>query len=200
MKFYLISDNIDTSPSIIYRYYIEEETPINLWKKELAKGNNGYFKYYGIDNSNNKTEEYIVNVNIIDTTSPVININNIKNGGKYLVGKKIEFSVIDNFNNDLKTNVTLNNEIYSGEEITKIGKYVFRVESTDSYNNKNIVIINFEIIENNFIGCGSDLECYTNNYFDIVLIVLILLIIIITIIIIKVLINYKKHQNSKKIK
>lgn len=194
-----ITDNIDLNPSIIYKYYIEKELLFDEWKKELAKGNSGYIKYYGVDSSNNKSEEYIVNVKVVDTTAPVINVNNIKSGGKYLVGKIIEYQITDNFNNKLDTVVTLNDEVYVNEEITKVGKYTLRIESIDSNNNRNIVIINFEIIENNFIGCGSDLECYTDNYFDIVLIVIILLIIIVTIIIIKSLINYKKLKKSKNI-
>lgn len=190
-----ISDNLDRSPDIILEYYVvDEKIEYHKWIDKVSLGEVGYIIYYGKDKSNNVTEKVKLNVTVNDTTPPVIIIDNIKNGGKYIVGKTINYRIVDNFIGKLNTVVMLNNKIYNNEEINNPGEYTFKVESIDNAGNKNIVIINFKVIENNFIGCGDDLECYKDNYLEVVLLSIVLLIVVITIFVIKLLINKKKKK------
>lgn len=190
-----ISDNIDTSPKVFIEYYSNDvKYEYNNWLDQICTGSTGYLLYYGIDSSNNKTEIIKLELEIIDTTMPIIEVNNVKNGGKYIVGKVINYNVTDNFNSDVDVTVLLNGAIYNKEELTNPGEYTLKIEALDSAGNKNIVIINFKIIENNFIGCGNDIDCYKDNYLEVVILSIILLIVIITIFVIRSLINKKKMK------
>ena len=119
---------------------VDEKFEYHKWIDKVSLGEVGYIVYYGKDKSNNITEKVKLNVTVNDTTPPVIIIDNIKNGGKYIVGKTINYRIVDNFIGKLNTVVTLNNKIYNNEEINNPGEYTFKVETVDDAGNKNIVI------------------------------------------------------------
>jgi len=190
-----ITDNIDIAPVIKISYFInEEKLDLIEWKKALAKGMKASISYYGIDKSKNKTEDFTVNITVIDTSRPVIKIKNINEGAKYTRIKKIEYEVIDNFTNGLTYTVTLNDKQYLGEQLIEPGEYTLIIEAIDASGNKEEIKINFSIIKDNFIGCGDDIKCYMSNYLEIVIIICILMALILTILIVKL---FKTHKKKK---
>ena len=49
-----------------------------------------------------------------------------------------------------------------------IGHHTIEIIVTDGANNTTNKIVNFDIIKNNLIGCGTDPTCYKDNYLDII--------------------------------
>lgn len=187
LKEITITDNLDNSPKIIMKYFInEEEMEYEKWLQKMSKGYLGTLIYYGFDNSNNKTDEIKWEIIVCDNTAPVIKINNIKEGNKYLKIEKIHYEIIDNFIGDVKTAIFLNDLPYNDEAITEVGNYTLKIEATDEAGNTSEKQVSFKIIENNVIGCGDDFDCYFDNYLVVVIIVTILMVLIITILIIKI--------------
>lgn len=187
LKEIAITDNLDHNPKIIIKYYIDnKEMLYEEWIQNLAKGYLGTIVYYGIDKSNNKTDEIKWEIIACDNTPPVIKIHNIKEENKYLKVEKIDYEIIDNFIGDVKIMLFLNDLPYNNEPINEVGDYTLKIEATDKAGNTSEKIINFKIIENNVIGCGDDLDCYLDNYLVVVIIVTILMILILTILVIKV--------------
>lgn len=163
-------------------------------EKAIVRGHKGVIKYYGIDASNNKTNAFDTEIIVCDITPPVIKIHNIKEGNKYLKIEKLDYEVLDNFDGNIDISVTINGVEYHNEGINKPGEYVFKVTAVDSSGNESIKEVKFEIIENNVIGCGGDIECYLDNYFVVVVIAGILMAIILTIFIVRLCLWQKKKQ------
>lgn len=194
-KLVSISDNIDKNPKINFTYYLEsQEVSRDEWKKAIVRGHKGVIKYYGIDASNNKTSMFETEIIVCDITPPVIKIHNIKEGNKYLKIEKLDYEVLDNFDGNIDISVTLNGIEYHNEGINKPGEYVFKVTAVDKAGNESIKEVKFEIIENNVIGCGGDIECYLDNYLAVVVIAGILMAIILTIFIVRLCLWQKKKQ------
>lgn len=187
LKEITITDNLDHNPKIIIKYYIDNKEKLyEEWIQNLAKGYLGTIVYYGIDKSDNKTDEIKWEIIACDNTPPVIKIHNIKEGNKYLKVEKIDYEIIDNFMGNVKIMFFLNDLPYNNEPINEVGDYTLKIEATDEAGNTSEKTINFKIIENNVIGCGDDLDCYLDNYLVVVIIATILMILILTILIIKV--------------
>lgn len=194
----LISDNIDVSPKLVVSYYIDDVVyEYEEWKLKLVKGHNGYFTYYGIDNSENKTEIYNCKIKVVDTTAPVIRVNNIKEYSKYLKVDKIDYEVIDNFDGNIEIFTTLNDVIYNGDLVNKPGDYTFKVIAKDSSGNESTKIIEFKIIDNDVISCGDDVECYVDNYLQVVCIVGVLMVLILAMLGWKLIIMVNKKKKRK---
>lgn len=187
-----IKDNFSFLPRLTKVYMIDEqEVTKEKFDELICKGQKGMIKYIAIDSFDNYSNEYIQNITICDTTIPVINIKNIKNNEKYIDLKQIEYEIYDNFNG-CSIKVLLDNEVYIGQELS-IGKHNFYIEAIDLASNKNEINIEFEIIEDNIIGCGSDVSCYINNYIEIVIISIILLFFVVGIILSHLIIKNKKE-------
>lgn len=196
-----ISDNIDINPLLVMKYYVlEENQKTELvkeeWLKKIVRGHVGWIEYYGVDQSKNHSQIINQSITVNDTTSPNIKIHNIKDHNKYIVFDSIAYDIIDNFDGQLDTNVTLNGIVYNGETVNTPGDYEFKIHAVDSSGNENTEIIHFTIIENNVIGCGNDIECYVNNYLEVVIIVAIIMITIITIFILKL---FKLKRRKRKV-
>ena len=82
---------------------------------------------------------------------------------------------------------------YNNEKI-EIGKHRLFIEATDLSGNSKTLYLEFEIIEDNLIGCGNDLTCYINNYLEIVIIVGVLLLLVSGMIIAHLIIKNKKEE------
>lgn len=193
-----INDNIDQNPLLVKKYYIavenqKQELTREEWLQKLVRGNKGWIEYYGVDQSKNHSAIITQAIVVKDTTSPNIKIHNIKEHNKYIVFETIAYDIIDNFDGKIETNVTLNGIVYNGEKINIPGNYEFSVYAIDASGNESTTTIHFTIIENNVIGCGNDIECYVNNYLEVVIIVAIIMITIITIFILK-LFKMKKRK------
>ena len=54
--------------------------------------------------------------------------------------------------------------------------------------------VNIQIIKNNLIGCGSDLDCYSDNYMDIIYLALILFSCTVFIVIVRIAVKRSKKR------
>lgn len=192
------TDNIDQNPSIIIKYYIDD---IEYKKYEflsyIKKGYSGYINYTAIDKSLNISNEYIQQITVIDTLSPIINILDIKDNGKYIKLDEIKYEITDNFDQDIKIYVTLNDYEYTGTKISEIGTYNFKIIAIDKAGNESIKELNFNIIEKNITGCANDIDCYMENYTSVIVVVTVLMIVSLSIIIYKIIHTIKNKKNSK---
>lgn len=192
------TDNIDQTPSIIIKYYIDD---IEYNKYEflsyIKKGYSGYINYTAIDKSLNISNEYIQQITVIDTLSPIINILDIKDNGKYIKLDEIKYEITDNFDQDIEIYVTLNDYEYAGTKISEIGTYNFKIIAIDKAGNESIKELNFNIIEKNITGCANDIDCYMDNYTSVIVVVTVLMIVSLSIIIYKIIHIIKNKKNSK---
>lgn len=191
----LINDNFSSKCNVIKKYYINdnlvEET---LFIEEIQKGSLGYVEYQVIDDAGNCSDVVRQNITIIDTTKPIIKIKNIENNQKYLKIEKIEYEVFDNFDNLLVT-ILLDDVEYLDTKV-EIGKHTFKIIAKDEAGNETIEEINFQIIEDNIIGCGDDVSCYITNYLEIVIIVGALLLFVLIMIVTSIIIKRRKNKIS----
>ena len=189
-----ITDNFINKLELVTKYYINDElVEKDLFDKEILKGKSGYITYYVYDTFNNYSDEVTQNIKVLDTTKPVIKVNNINNGEKYINVEKIEYEITDNFEN-CNVNIYLDDQIYNNEKI-EIGKHKLYIEATDLSGNNNVLYLEFEVIEDNLIGCGDDFTCYINNYIEIVIIVGVLLFLVTGMIIAHLVIKRKKDES-----
>jgi hypothetical protein len=189
------SDNFKLPLDITCEYYnvdkvIEKDTFINL----LYQGIKLKLKVYALDSFLNKSNQIILDVQLIDTTSPTITVKNIEENKKYLTIPNIDYSVTDNFNNDLTVELLLDGEIYQNTPINIIGSHTLVVNAKDASGNETTKTINFEIIKNNLIGCGLDKECYTENYQTIIYIAFSILTLAVLIFLVKIIIKKNKTK------
>lgn len=190
---YEVKDNFNFSCQVIKKYYIGiEEVTFEVFKEKLLKGYKGLIKYVAIDLANNKSDEIIQEIMIIDTTKPTINIKNIKEGEKYVNLEKIEYEITDNFDGYIAT-ILLDDKPYQDEKVM-IGNHIFVIKVCDSSGNENDIRINFTVIEDNIIGCGDDASCYVNNYLEIVIIVSALLLFVVVLIVVRIFLMKTKNK------
>ena len=192
-KYIKITDNFIDKVNVEKKYYINDENvDIKQFNEKILKGEKGTIKYIVYDNALNYSNEVEQNINVIDTTPPTILVNNINNNEKYINIDKIEYEIKDNFE---KCNVSiyLDDSPYNFEKI-EIGKHRLYIEATDLSGNNNVVYLEFEIIEDNLIGCGNDFKCYINNYIEIVIIVGVLLLLVSGMIVTHLIIKNKKEE------
>lgn len=188
-----IKDNFIDKVNVQKEYYIKEENVAeDVFNEKIQKGEVGFIKYIVYDNALNYSSEAIQNISLIDTTPPSIIVNNINNNEKYINIEKIEYEIKDNFE---KCNVSiyLDDLPYNNEKI-EIGKHRLFIEATDLSGNSKTLYLEFEIIEDNLIGCGNDLTCYINNYLEIVIIVGVLLLLVSGMIVAHLIIKNKKEE------
>ncbi len=188
-----ISDNFNNEITLITKYFIEDiEVLKEEFDQKILKGIRGYVKYVAYDCFNNYSDEAIQNVTIIDTIKPIIVIKNIKDKEKYISIEKVEYEITDNFEG-CSIKVLLDDNVYNGERI-ELGSHTLYIEAVDLAGNKEEVLLNFEVIEDNIIGCGDDFSCYINNYIEIVIIVGVLLLFVVGLIIAHLIIKNKKEE------
>ena len=169
----------------------------------LSKGNNGIIVYYTVDKSNNISEKVIQHIEVKDTTIPNIVVNNIENNGKYVKVDYIDYVIEDNFDlfEQLKIEVLLNDSIYNKEEITTPGEYKLSISVSDKSGNLGLFELHFTIIENNVIGCGTDVKCYYNNYSELIIVIACVSTMIVAVVIGQLIIsgNKKKGKNNSRL-
>lgn len=195
-----IIDNFEYQCKVNINYYInEEEVEYDIFNDMIQKGYLGKIMYQAIDLAGNTSQYYYQKIKIIDTTAPIIVIENINDGQKYTHIEQISYIVKDNFDG-VKYEIWLDDVFYEETTLTnlEIGIHKFKIVATDTSNNINQVEINFEIIEDNFIGCGDDISCYFNNYLEIVIMVIALIVFVVIIIVIKMVVYNKRKQKQNK--
>ena len=155
-----------------------------------------FVKITGYDLFKNRSNTISILIKLNDTTNPLIKVNNVENNKKYLAINKLDYEVSDNFLNELKVSIYLNEEVYDNTPITNPGQYVLKIVVVDGNNNIDEEVINFEIIKNNLIGCGLDSECYQDNYKNVIYMACGILGLVIIIVVIKVILNRPKKPTT----
>lgn len=189
----IISDNFKYPCRLEKNYYIDDELVNKEQFDELMlRGKKGYIVYIGIDTFNNRSEGVRQNVNVIDTIAPQIIVKNIQNEQKYIKMDKIEYEIVENFDN-YELIVLLDDKEYLGGKV-EIGKHELYIKVKDAIGHERSLSLDFEVIEDNIIGCKDDASCYVNNYLEVVIIVSALLVFVIIMIIVRIVIKKKKQK------
>lgn len=189
----IISDNFKYPCRLEKKYYINDVL-VNQeqFDEAMLRGQKGYIVYVGIDTFDNRSEEVRQNINVIDTIVPQIIVKNIQNGQKYIKMDKIEYEIVENFDN-YELIVLLDDKEYLGGKV-EIGKHELYIKVKDAIGHGRSLSLDFEVIEDNIIGCKGDASCYVNNYLEVVIIVSALLIFVIIMIIVRIVIKKKKQK------
>ncbi|MBQ2892466.1 MAG: hypothetical protein IJE45_06195 [Bacilli bacterium] len=190
---------VDNYPNYVinYKYMSTQEVNFEDFKKYLFSNNTGNIIINVEDSSNNISNDIEIVVKVEDTTPPVVSINNIEEGKKYLTISSVDYVIKDNFTSSIDTKIYLDGNEYKGNTINQLGVHTIRIVCTDESNNTTNFEVNFEIIKNNLIGCGTDLDCYSDNYMDVIYIALILFFSTVFIVIVRVAVKRSKTRNLK---
>ena len=189
-KCFEVSDNY---PNYQINYQYQSQT-FEEFQKYLFNNNQGKVIINVQDESHNISKDIEIIVTVEDTTPPIVFLKNIEEGKKYLTISSIDYVIEDNFNSSLDTKIYLDGKEYQGNTINQLGVHTIRIVCTDKANNTTNIEVNFEIIKNNLIGCGSDLDCYSDNYMDIIYLALILFSCTIFIVIVRIAVKRSKKR------
>ena len=195
-----VVDNFIYQCNLNKNYYIcEEEVDYDTFNNMVQRGYLGKIRYQAIDLAGNTSGYYYQSIKLIDTTQPIIEVENINESQKYTNIKKINYHISDNFDN-VEFEVWLDDLVYEESQLVNLekGLHKFKIIAKDTSNNVSQVEITFEIIEDNLIGCGNDPRCYLNNYLEVVIMVVALIVFVAIIIVIKIIMYNKKKIKKKK--
>ena len=190
-------DNFNLDLTYQYTYILEEVVSKEDFMKGIYSQAIGTVQVYVVDSYQNSSNIIEVKIKLVDTTPPVIIIENIEEGKKYLSIPSIIYKVTDNFNNELTTVVLLDGEEYKNSTINMIGHHTIEIIVTDGANNTTNKIVNFDIIKNNLIGCGTDPTCYKDNYLDIIYLALLFFSVSVFIVIVRIAIKRNKRREKE---
>lgn len=194
-----VVDNFIYQCNLNKNYYIcEEEVDYDTFNNMVQRGYLGKIRYQAIDLAGNASGYYYQSIKLIDTTQPIIEVENIDESQKYTNIKKINYHISDNFDN-VEFEVWLDDLVYEESQLVNLekGLHKFKIIAKDTSNNVSQVEITFEIIEDNLIGCGNDPRCYLNNYLEVVIMVVALIVFVAIIIVIKIIMYNKKKTKAK---
>lgn len=192
-----VLDNFYYACTLEKKYFINHVVvSMEEFQKMIVRGHKGEIVYQAIDNYQNKSEMVTQTIQLIDTTKPVIKINNIEPNKKYTKIDKLDYEIVDNFDGCTYI-IFLDNQELEENNFThlEVGKHTLKIVATDINNNITESEIEFEIIVDNLMGCNGDFECYIDNYLEVFIIVITLIIFVIIIIIVKF-IFYKKRKKA----
>lgn len=194
-----VVDNFIYQCNLNKNYYIcEEEVDYDTFNNMVQRGYLGKIRYQAIDLAGNTSGYYYQSIKLIDTTQPIIEVENINESQKYTNIKKINYHISDNFDN-VEFEVWLDDLVYEESQLVNLekGLHKFKIIAKDTSNNVSQAEITFEIIEDNLIGCGNDPRCYLNNYLEVVIMVVALIVFVAIIIVIKIIMYNKKKTKAK---
>lgn len=194
-----VVDNFIYQCNLNKNYYIcEEEVDYDTFNNMVQRGYLGKIRYQAIDLAGNTSGYYYQSIKLIDTTQPIIEVENINGSQKYTNIEKINYHISDNFDN-VEFEVWLDDLVYEESQLVNLekGLHKFKIIAKDTSNNVSQVEITFEIIEDNLIGCGNDPRCYLNNYLEVVIMVVALIVFVAIIIVIKIIVYNKKKTKAK---
>ncbi len=193
-----IVDNYPKGVSLTTKYYLEEqETSSEIFWTTLLKGTPGKVEFTAVDKAGNTSNIFLQTLTIIDTTPPSVIVKNIEENRKYFELTGIDYEVSDNISKDVTIQIYLNDKEYDYTPIKAVGKYQLKLMVADESHNESVTVINFEIIKNNIIGCADDVECYTRNYTDVIIVIGIIMVVILVIIGINIWNAYQKKHPKK---
>ena len=194
-----VVDNFIYQCNLNKNYYMcEEEVDYDTFNNMVQRGYLGKIRYQAIDLAGNTSGYYYQSIKLIDTTQPIIEVENINESQKYTNIEKINYHISDNFDN-VEFEVWLDDLVYEESQLVNLekGLHKFKIIAKDTSNNVSQVEITFEIIEDNLIGCGNDPRCYLNNYLEVVIMVVALIVFVAIIIVIKIIMYNKKKTKTK---
>lgn len=194
-----VVDNFIYQCNLNKNYYIcEEEVDYDTFNNMVQRGYLGKIRYQAIDLAGNTSGYYYQSIKLIDTTQPIIEVENINESQKYTNIEKINYHISDNFDN-VEFEVWLDDLVYEESQLVNLekGLHKFKIIAKDTSNNVSQAEITFEIIEDNLIGCGNDSRCYLNNYLEVVIMVVALIVFVAIIIVIKIIMYNKKKTKAK---
>lgn len=194
-----VVDNFIYQCNLNKNYYMcEEEVDYDTFNNMVQRGYLGKIRYQAIDLAGNTSGYYYQSIKLIDTTQPIIEVENINESQKYTNIEKINYHISDNFDN-VEFEVWLDDLVYEESQLVNLekGLHKFKIIAKDTSNNVSQVEITFEIIEDNLIGCGNDPRCYLNNYLEVVIMVVALIVFVAIIIVIKIIMYNKKKTKAK---
>lgn len=194
-----VVDNFIYQCNLNKNYYIcEEEVDYDTFNNMVQRGYLGKIRYQAIDLAGNTSGYYYQSIKLIDTTQPIIEVENINESQKYTNIEKINYHISDNFDN-VEFEVWLDDLVYEESQLVNLekGLHKFKIIAKDTSNNVSQAEITFEIIEDNLIGCGNDPRCYLNNYLEVVIMVVALIVFVAIIIVIKIIMYNKKKTKTK---
>ena len=194
-----VVDNFIYQCNLNKNYYIcEEEVDYDTFNNMVQRGYLGKIRYQAIDLAGNTSGYYYQSIKLIDTTQPIIEVENINESQKYTNIEKINYHISDNFDN-VEFEVWLDDLVYEESQLANLekGLHKFKIIAKDTSNNVSQAEITFEIIEDNLIGCGNDPRCYLNNYLEVVIMVVALIVFVAIIIVIKIIMYNKKKTKAK---
>lgn len=194
-----VVDNFIYQCNLNKNYYIcEEEVDYDTFNNMVQRGYLGKIRYQAIDLAGNTSGYYYQSIKLIDTTQPIIEVENINESQKYTNIEKINYHISDNFDN-VEFEVWLDDLVYEESQLVNLekGLHKFKIIAKDTSNNVSQVEVTFEIIEDNLIGCGNDPRCYLNNYLEVVIMVVALIVFVAIIIVIKIIMYNKKKTKAK---
>ena len=194
-----VVDNFIYQCNLNKNYYIcEEEVDYDTFNNMVQRGYLGKIRYQAIDLAGNTSGYYYQSIKLIDTTQPIIEVENINESQKYTNIEKINYHISDNFDN-VEFEVWLDDLVYEESKLVNLekGLHKFKIIAKDTSNNVSQAEITFEIIEDNLIGCGNDPRCYLNNYLEVVIMVVALIVFVAIIIVIKIIVYNKKKTKAK---
>lgn len=194
-----VVDNFIYQCNLNKNYYIcEEEVDYDTFNNMVQRGYLGKISYQAIDLAGNTSGYYYQSIKLIDTTQPIIEVENINESQKYTNIEKINYHISDNFDN-VEFEVWLDDLVYEESQLVNLekGLHKFKIIAKDTSNNVSQAEITFEIIEDNLIGCGNDPRCYLNNYLEVVIMVVALIVFVAIIIVIKIIVYNKKKTKAK---
>lgn len=184
-----ISDDDLRKTTILYEYYCEEMVSYDEFLLLLEKGKRGMIKYIVYDYSQNKSE-YLVNIDVLDTTPPIISVN-VENDKIYKSLDSVKWNVTDNFDCDVIVNVYLNKQIYQGGPLVE-GEYNLFIEAIDESGNMkclnyNFIVSDAGVIENILRG---NIKINPSTY------VILVMSLTIVLVVVKIILLKKKKMNS----
>lgn len=194
-----VVDNFIYQCNLNKNYYIcEEEVDYDTFNNMVQRGYLGKIRHQAIDLAGNTSGYYYQSIKLIDTTQPIIEVENINESQKYTNIEKINYHISDNFDN-VEFEVWLDDLVYEESQLVNLekGLHTFKIIAKDTSNNVSQAEITFEIIEDNLIGCGNDPRCYLNNYLEVVIMVVALIVFVAIIIVIKIIMYNKKKTKAK---
>lgn len=194
-----VVDNFIYQCNLNKNYYIcEEEVDYDTFNNMVQRGYLGKIRYQAIDLAGNTSGYYYQSIKLIDTTQPIIEVENINESQKYTNIEKINYHISDNFDN-VEFEVWLDDLVYEESQLVNLekGLHKFKIIAKDTSNNVSQAEITFAIIEDNLIGCGNDPRCYLNNYLEVVIMVVALIVFVAIIIVIKIIMYNKKKTKAK---
>lgn len=150
---FIIEDNVSTQFLVRFIFNFEKQvdningdTVINDYFREILKEQKSIIFQMSVqDEAQNAVLLENCQLKVIDLTPPKIVFKNIENGKKYKNLVSLDIDIIDNYSENIISEIYVNGELYNGYLDLKEGLNVIKVIATDEDNNQGEQSVNFYI-------------------------------------------------------